>query len=401
MTFDFDYICRTMGNLSGIPVRLYTGKKEEIFYSMVRLPIDPMVVYQEEILAISDPISYFATKKLNYYGIFNIEDKKIIIGPTRFVPNSRQELLDIAFRADVPADEIPAFLAGMKAIVGLPLERLMQMLCLLYYLITGQKLEMSHMIIHESQQDTMERNALSKQIDQLAEQNFFYQKVDNTYLTEYNLMDMVSAGDIAALNDWLKKPTTVQSGLCATDPIRQLKNTFISTATLASRSAIRGGMAAADAIRLANDFIYKCELLHSSEEILNLQYHILKTFTEHVNALTLGTTKNTLVAEVANYIQHNLSSPITVEEIAEALYLSRPYLSKKFKEETGISVSEFVRNQKIETAKRLLKHTDKSLLAISVYLGFSSQSHFTHMFKKITGMLPKAYREKYSILRAL
>ena len=88
---------------------------------------------------------------------------------------------------------------------------------------------------------------------------------------------------------------------------------------------------------------------------------------------------------------------IPVEDIAKSLYLSRPYLSKKFKNDTGISVTEFIHRQKIEEAKRLLKYTDKSLLSISIYLSFSSQSHFTNMFKKMTGQLPKDYREQFSI----
>ena len=79
MEKDLNYICETMGNLSGIPVRLYEGTEEVFFYSMVKLPKDPMLIHNNEILAIEEPISYFATENLNYYGIFNIEDKKIII----------------------------------------------------------------------------------------------------------------------------------------------------------------------------------------------------------------------------------------------------------------------------------------------------------------------------------
>ncbi len=396
MTKDFNYICETMGNLSGIPVRIYEGNEEIFFYSMVKLPKDPMLIYKNEILAIEEPISYFATQNLNYYGIFNIEDKKIIIGPTRFVPNSQQELYDIAFLADVSPEDIPSFLEGMKAIVGLPLERLLQMLCLLHYLITGKKIELSQMIIHESSQDHMQRDMLSQQMDSLSDKIIFQQNADNTQFTENKLMDIVSAGDLTALNEWLRKPTTVQLGIYAADPIRQLKNILISTATLASRNAIRGGMEYTEAIRLANDYIYKAELLQSADEIINLQVHVIKTFTEKVNTLKYGQTENKLVLAVANYIQQNLSSSIKVEDIAESLYMSRPYLSKKFKKETGISVSDFIHIQKIEEAKRLLKYTDKSLLSISIYLSYSSQSHFTNMFKKITGQLPKTYREEAS-----
>lgn len=396
MTKDFNYICETMGNLSGIPVRIYDGTEEVFFYSMVKLPKDPMLIYKNEILAIEEPISYFATKNLNYYGIFNIENKKIIIGPTRLIPNSQQELYDIAFLADITPEDMPAFLAGMKAIVGLPLERLLQMLCLLHYLITGDKIELSQMIIHESSQEHMQRDMLSQQMDSLSDKIIFHQDADNTQLTENKLMDIVSTGDLIALNEWLRKPTTVQLGLYAADPIRQSKNILISTATLASRNAIRGGMEYTEAIRLANDYIYKAELLQSADEIINLQVHVIKTFTEKVNTLKYGQTENKLVLAVANYIQQNLSSSIKVEDIAESLYMSRPYLSKKFKKETGISVSDFIHIQKIEEAKRLLKYTDKSLLSISIYLSYSSQSHFTNMFKKITGQLPKTYREEAS-----
>ena len=399
MNCDLIYVCKTMGNLSGIPVRLYKENEQLFFYSMMYLPKDPMVIYQEKILAINESVSYFVTEHLSYYGIFHIDNHKIIIGPTRFIPNSQQELRDIAFLANVAPEDLSAFLTGMKAIVGLPLERLMQMLCLLQYLITGEKTEISQMMLHDAAQEDMMRSMVSEQIDQVVRYNMFTQGGDNTYSTETRLMDMIANGDVLSLNEWLKKPTTVHHSPYASDPIRQLKNTFISTTTLASRYAIKGGMDHTDAIKLANEFIYKAELLQSPEDITNLQCHVIKTFAEKVNVLKYGEIKSKLLMDVANYIQQHLSSPVTVEEIAEALYMSRPYLSKKFKKETGLSVSEFIHRQKIEEAKRLLIYTDKSLLSISIYLSFSSQSHFTNMFKKMTGQLPREYREQFSISR--
>ena len=397
MVYDLHYICETMGNLSGIPVRLYEEKQEIFFYSMVNLPKDPMIIYKDEILAIEEPVSYFVTKHFGYYGIFNVENKKIIVGPTRFIPNSQQELYDIAFLANVTPEDMSAFLSGMKGIVGLSLERLLQMLCLLQYLITGQKTDISQLIIHDSKQEDMKRHMVAEQIEPSLKNSIFSMNADNTYLTENLLMDMVATGDIVSLNEWMKKPTTAQHSPYAADPIRQLKNTLITTTTLASRNAIKGGLEYTESIKLANDFIYKAELLQSPEEIINLQYHVIKTFTEKVSILKYGKVESKLLMDVANYIQQNLSSSITVEDIAKSLYLSRPYLSKKFKNDTGISVTEFIHRQKIEEAKRLLKYTDKSLLSISIYLSFSSQSHFTNMFKKMTGQLPKDYREQFSI----
>ena len=80
------------------------------------------------------------------------------------------------------------------------------------------------------------------------------------------------------------------------------------------------------------------------------------------------------------------------EKIAEKLHFSRTWLSRKFHEETGIPLSDFIRIKKTEEAQRLLRYTDKSLREISVYLGYSSQSHFQTVFKKQLGVTPMQYR---------
>ena len=72
------------------------------------------------------------------------------------------------------------------------------------------------------------------------------------------------------------------------------------------------------------------------------------------------------------------------------------FISKKFKDETGENLIDFILKEKTEEAKRLLRYTDKSLNAISNYLGFSSQSHFTRVFKKYSGNTPNEYRQRYN-----
>ena len=52
-TLDLNYICSSIGNLSGIPVRLYENNQELHFFSMVKLPKDPMIIYKEKILSIT------------------------------------------------------------------------------------------------------------------------------------------------------------------------------------------------------------------------------------------------------------------------------------------------------------------------------------------------------------
>lgn len=102
----------------------------------------------------------------------------------------------------------------------------------------------------------------------------------------------------------------------------------------------------------------------------------------------LGKRPTKLTLDAANYIQHHISEPITVEKMAEELFLSRSCLSRRFKEEAGESLRDFILKEKTEEAKRLLRYSDKSLTAVSNCLGFSSPSHFSRTFKKDTGYFP-------------
>lgn len=118
-------------------------------------------------------------------------------------------------------------------------------------------------------------------------------------------------------------------------------------------------------------------------------------FTEDVQRLSLCAQPTRLTVSVANYIQHRMSEPITVERIAESLFLNRSYLSRKLKEETGETLTDFILKEKAEEAKCLLRYSDKSLTAIGSYLGFSSASHFSKVFKAYVGSTPSEYREKH------
>ena len=218
----------------------------------------------------------------------------------------------------------------------------------------------------------------------------------NTLSLEQTLMSMIRKGDTAALSEWAKNAPAIRGGVIAFDQLRQMKNMFIVSVTLASRAAIRGGMDADDALMLSDRYIQRCELTNTAEEITNLQFHMISDYTARVERLHFGSDPSQLIAAVSNYIQHNLSKPITTEQIAASLYISRTHLSARFHRETGTTLSDYILKEKTEEAKRLLRYTDKSLAAISAYLGFSSQSHFSRTFRKCAGITPGEYRTKHA-----
>ena len=393
---DLPYLCTTIGNLSGVPVRIFKDDRMTFYYSQVYLPRDPMSVYREQIFAVKTHVGYITTPHFHYYGIVNSGAEKIVIGPTRQVTESDQELRELAFRADVPEDETEQFIAGMKSIVRMPFESILQMLCTMNHVLNGETLSLKDITIYDAEQEKL----LARQNARQAEQKLSVrvdeaQSLHNTYDLEQMLMRMVRKGDTAALKEWISHAPAVRGGVLAAEQLRQRKNTFIVIATLVSRAAIRGGMDVDDAFTHSDSYIQQCELLSTPEDIANLQYRMVLDYTERVERLRLGQHPSRLSIDVANYIQHHLSEPITAEKIAEELFLSRPYLSRKFKEETGETLTDFILKEKTEEAKRLLRYSDKSLTAIGSYLGFSSASHFSRVFKAYVGSTPSEYREKH------
>ncbi len=96
----------------------------------------------------------------------------------------------------------------------------------------------------------------------------------------------------------------------------------------------------------------------------------------------------------ARNIYSHIKDRITIEDLADEFGVSASYLSRLFKKETGVSVSEYIREQKIAIAKNLLRFSDYSMIEIANRLSFSSQSHFIQQFREAVGITPKKYRDE-------
>lgn len=392
---DLEYLCTVIGNMAGVPIRIYENNELKFYHSLVYLPKDPASLWGPQLLAITEPVGYFITPEFDYYGISHHEFQTIIIGPARQSAPEEQYLRKLAFDLSVDPDETSTFLSSMKVIIHMPLESILQILCTIHYVITGEKIGLNELSIIDSAQEELSKEIIEAQTDSLINSDSHWEEnTHNTYQVEQQLLDIVRRGDTLRLQEWAANAPAVRPGKVATNMLRQQKNTFIISATLVSRAAIRGGMDLDDALRLSDSYIQKCERLTSFEQITNLQYHMVAQYTQAVEELRYNRNQSELVRNVASYIRHHLSDAIKTEDISTSLFMSRSHLSTRFKSETGMNLTEYIHYIKISEAKHLLKHTDKSLLLISNYLGYSSQSHFTRSFKKMTGMSPMEYREK-------
>ena len=396
MEIDIAYYVRMLSSFSGIPARIFQDGRLISSFSFVPFPKDPLDLFRRSVLEIRDPAGYFITPHFHIYGIVNHEDLAVVFGPTAQIPPADRTIKEIAFELGVPKDEIAGFTDAMKSINRMPLESVLTMLCTVDHVLNGEKRELKDVMIRGEEQKTLKKQTEHRRTQKLYETEPL-QEPHNTLQLEERIMDIVRRGDGVSLRKWISAAPPVHAGLIAADQLRQLKNTFIVTATLASRAAIRGGMEPEDALTLSDVYIRRAELQSTQSGIMDLQFHMILEFTEQVEKIRLGREPSRLVVEAARYVQRHLSEPIRTEEMAQELYLSRTHLSAKFKQETGMTLTDFILNEKTEEARRLLRYSDKPAAAIGEYLGFSSHSHFSRVFKKYAGMTPKQYREQNAL----
>ncbi|MCP1133950.1 response regulator [Paenibacillus polysaccharolyticus] len=106
---------------------------------------------------------------------------------------------------------------------------------------------------------------------------------------------------------------------------------------------------------------------------------------------------NIVVQSLCNYIKSNLEKDLTLVRLAELHHFNPSYLSRFFKQEMGINLSEYIDDSRIRKAKELLMNQELMVREVALQVGYESAHSFTRLFKKQTGMTPQEYRESLLI----
>lgn len=100
-----------------------------------------------------------------------------------------------------------------------------------------------------------------------------------------------------------------------------------------------------------------------------------------------------VVSKAKSYISLHLNQDISRNDIAGYVNLNPDYLTRIFKKETGLTISEYVLQERIRTAQEMLSKTGMPITEIAYAVGYNNYSHFSKMFKKATSMNPQEYRK--------
>ena len=97
--------------------------------------------------------------------------------------------------------------------------------------------------------------------------------------------------------------------------------------------------------------------------------------------------------EIMNYVQANYID-ITLDDLAEKFFLSKPYLSKYIKEKSGMTFGDLVKKIRMKKAKALLKSSNMTVENIAMSVGYQNVEHFNRLFKKAYDMTPMQFRNQ-------
>ena len=216
-----------------------------------------------------------------------------------------------------------------------------------------------------------------------------------SYAQELLLLNTIKSGDMEGV-EYLSGSILPQDNFhLSDDPLRQAIYQFVSSITMITRFAVEGGLDEELAFNMCEVYIRRVDQCKTSLEVTSLLYTAATDFTTRIRDARNKNSYSGHIVLCIDYIFRHFRYVITLDELAEETGLSAAYLSVLFKKETGVPLADFIQLQRVEEAKNLLRFSEYRIAEISSYLAFSSQSYFTSVFRKHTGMTPKKYRETY------
>ncbi len=386
--------CRLFYASTFIPVTFIRRTEDRIdsFPSvMQKFDITPQKV--DRLLHFSKNPECCVTKCFSYLGYVEAvrDHSYIIIGPVFSTPVSEQSIRDFMHEWAIPPEyrtDITTFLENTPPV---SYDRFLHILSYLTLCLNDTEIDIrEHFTLKDSNLENI--SLLHSDLVFNAKETGV---IHNSYEFERSFLNCIQEGDVERLRKVLDQSNLgISVGTVADNSLRQEKNLFISAITLATRSAVSGGLDIEQAYSLADVYIQECEKMYDIESILSLSSAAMIDYAKRVSQNKIPAGMSQEIFDCVHFIHNHTHESIQISDVAAYVGRSRSYITSKFKEELGFDMSSFVMRCKLEEAKSLLTYSEKTLSEISSYLCFSSQSYFQNVFKKKYGLTPMQYRRQ-------
>lgn len=251
---------------------------------------------------------------------------------------------------------------------------------MLHYCLTGQRLQTSDL----NSEGLVEVRPTANRRDR-----------HKVWMAEQAMMQMVRTGDLN-YRQALSAGMGISPGVPVDSPdaLRQNKISVIVFVTITCRAAIEGGLSPEEAYSLGDSYIQAAESAKSITEIEPLGNMMYDDFIRRVHRHRTNPDLSTPIQRCCDYIEMHLDEKLQAKDLADLAGYAEYYFTHKFKEETGLSLANYIKFAKIERAKVLLANTTLSVQEISEQLSFGTRNYFSHIFLEIVGCSPMEFRRK-------
>lgn len=330
----------------------------------------------------------FCERDFIYYGILRLENGEILLaGPVRICEEGNGLRRYMAAQHHLRED-------GSYKLPYCSLRSFSNGLLLLFHLLTGKEAQYGDLLEESGNGAELEKQSGIS----VSGRVFHHQETEtphNPYDHEMRKLEAIQNGDMDGLEKCRNEIWVGEYGRVAEDPLRQAKNLAVIAIVLASRAAIRGGVLPELAFSMADGYILLMESAGDIHRVDAVARRAENDFAREAARAGAESAKNLLTLRAKDYIFKHLHSEIRISEMARVLEVHPNYLSTVFSREEGISIRQYICRERIRQSQNLLRYSRYSINEIAGYLAFSSQSHFSSCFKKLTRMTPGEYRSKF------
>lgn len=174
--------------------------------------------------------------------------------------------------------------------------------------------------------------------------------------------------------------------------LNEVKECMLMVLAQVSAVAVIAGIDDWEISRIKQSYYLGIENSTLLSDLEHLNYEFFYDFVRVVAAHNTDRTYSPFVRDIQRFIRKNIEEKLTLLVLADEFHCSTSTVAHRFKKETGVTVNEYILLQKIAVAKPMIRQ-HIPISQIAAQLNFSSQSHFTGTFRKITGKSPLDWKK--------
>lgn len=216
------------------------------------------------------------------------------------------------------------------------------------------------------------------------------------WMAERALLNMVREGDLNYKNA-MNQANNLSNGIRAgnKNPLLQAMVSCTGFTSLCVREAIQAGISPETAYSVGDSYIQSMVEAKNISELSSINHAMYEDFIIRVHKHRTNPNVSPQIQACRDYIELYVEQELSLAILAQRVGYSEYHLSRKFKQEMGVSIRTYIRYAKIERAKLLLETTTASNSQIAERLHFCSGSHFSSAFQEVVGQKPQQYRHMH------